>query len=164
MKSTGTLRLGIVVGRSPNPQATLNDLWRRAEDAVAATGTRLSGEALVVAGPGSTPVSPAAGLDVVALPPSAPGRLDGVIAAVAGKGGPLGIAGRLVRDNRESRQLARSVAARAELQAALLTADVVVAADVSANRTVWQLRRRTAAPLVHGPIAMMHALREKVER
>ncbi|NUU31089.1 hypothetical protein [Arthrobacter sp. C9C5] len=163
MNQTRDLRLGIVLGCSPHPQATLEDLWSRASDAAEPAGFRLSGTAFYVADRGQVPVSPDSALELVPLPPVGPGRLDAAIGAVARKGGPLGVAGRLARDNRESRVLARSIAGRAELQAALLAADVVVAADVSANRAVWQLRRRTPAPLVHGPIAMMHALRRKAE-
>lgn len=162
MTATGTVRVAIVLGRNAHPQATLDDLWARARDAVEPAGLQLSGTALVLAGAGSLPTGGGT-LQVLPVPPATPGRLGAAVGnavdTAARKGGPLGIAGRLVRDNLESRRLSRSVARRGELQAALLGADVVVAADVAANRAVWRLRRRTAAPLVHGPVAMMHALR-----
>ncbi|WP_144671006.1 hypothetical protein [Arthrobacter sp. U41] len=164
MKPTGNLRLGIVVGRSPHPQATLDNLWSRALESVEPTERQLSVTAAYVAGAGPAVVRSAPGLELVPLVPAGPGRLESVLSALSRKGGPLGIAGRLARDNWESRQLAKAVARSAGLQTALLAADVVVAADVAANRAVWQLRCRTAAPLVHGPIAMMHALRRIAER
>jgi tartrate dehydratase beta subunit/fumarate hydratase class I family protein len=164
MKPTGSLRLGIVVGRSPHPQATLDDLWGRAVESMKPREAQLSGTALFVADGGPAPVSPSPRLELVPLAPAGSERLDAFIGALARKGGPLGVAGRLARDNRESRLLARSIAGRAELQSVLVDADVVVAADVSANRAVWELRRRTSASLVRGPIAMMHVLRREAER
>jgi hypothetical protein len=99
-------------------------------------------------------------LTVVPLVKSRAGRLAALVSAAAGKPGPVGIAGRLLRDNFESRDLARTLAGRVDLQEKFRKSDVVVAADLTADRSVWLLRNNTRAGLVHGPIAMLHALRE----
>ncbi|WCI08615.1 hypothetical protein PJ267_21080 [Arthrobacter sp. OVS8] len=52
MKPTGNLRLGIVVGRSSHPQATLDNLWSRALESVEPTDRQLSVTAAYVAGAG----------------------------------------------------------------------------------------------------------------
>jgi hypothetical protein len=76
----------------------------------------------------------------------------------------VGVAGRLLRDNLESRSLARTLSGRVDLQEKFRSSDVVVAADLTADRSVWQLRNSTGAGLVHGPIAMLHALRESLRK
>ena len=78
MKPTGNLRLGIVVGRSPHPQATLDNLWGRAVESDETPADRqLSVTAAYVAGGGPALVPPAPGLELVPVVPAGPGRLDG---------------------------------------------------------------------------------------
>lgn len=74
------------------------------------------------------------------------------------KNGPAGVVGRLVSENLESRWIAAAVRGDNPVRSQLGVADVVVAADVPAVRTVWKLRNNTEAALVQGPVAMVHFL------
>lgn len=164
MTSANSLHVSIVVGRSSHPQAVIDDLWNRAVGAVGQQAGRMTGTA-VYACDGTQAV--AAGddrLTVVPLDKPRGGRFALLVSAAAGKPGPLGVAGRLLRDNLESRGLARTLAGHADLQEKFRCSDVVVAADLTADRSVWHLRNNTGASLVHGPIAMLHALRETLRK
>lgn len=164
MTSAKPLHVSIVVGRSSHPQAVIDDLWNRAVGAVGRQASQITGTA-VYAHDGDPSVT--AGDDRLTVVPLAKPRgrpLALLASAAAGKPGPVGVAGRLLRDNLESRSLARTLAGRADLQAQFRSSDVVVAADLTADRSVWHLRNSTGAGLVHGPIAMLHALRESLRK
>jgi len=164
MTSAKPLHLSIVVGRSSHPQAVIDDLWRRAVEVVGEQAGQMTGTA-VYAYVGSPTVT--AGddrLSVVPLAKPRGGRVTSLVSAAAGKPGPVGVAGRLLRDNFESRALARTLAGRVDLQEKFRSSDVVVAADLTADRSVWLLRNSTRAGLVHGPIAMLDALRETLRK
>ena len=164
MTSAKPLHVSIVVGRSSHPQAVIDDLWNRAVGAAGQHAGRMTGTA-VYAYDGTPAVTAGDGrLTVVPLARPRAGRFALLLSAAAGKPGPLGVAGRLLRDNLESRGLARTLAGRADLQENLRSSDVVVAADLTADRSVWQLRNNTGASLVHGPMAMLHALRETLRK
>lgn len=154
------LHLSILIGRSAHPQAVVDDLWTRATGFANENGYRVTGTVVYSYddGPSVTPVDER--VKVVALAKSRTGRVTSLLSNAAGKPGPIGIAGRLARDNMESRRLAAAVARRRDLVDALCGSDIVVAADLTADRAVWQLRKRTDAELVHGPIAMLHVLRQ----
>jgi hypothetical protein len=154
----------IVVGRSSHPQAVIEDLWKRAVEAMGQLGAELTGTAVYESDGGPVVSVPDQRLSVVALAKSSSGRVDSLMSAAAGQPGPVGIAGRLLRDNLESRRLARALAGRADLQEKFRRSSVVVAADLTADRSVWQLRNHTAAELVHGPAAMLHALRQSARK
>jgi hypothetical protein len=162
--SAKPLHLSIIVGRSSHPQAVIDDLWNRAVAAVGQEAGHVTGTA-VYAYDGDPNVTVADDrLSVVPLAKHRGGRFASLVSAAATKPGPVGVAGRLLRDNLESRGLARALAGRADLQAEFRSSNVVVAADLTADRSVWQLRNHTGAGLVHGPIAMLHALRQTVRK
>lgn len=160
MTSTTPLHLCIVVGRSSHPQAVIEDLWKRAVEAMGQFGAELTGTAVYESEGGPEVSLPDQRLSIVALTKLQGGRVDSLMSAAAGQQGPVGIAGRLLRDNIESRRLARVLAGRADLQEKFRRSSVVVAADLTADRSVWQLRNHTSAELAHGPSAMLHALRQ----
>jgi hypothetical protein len=155
-----SLHISILVGRGAHPQAVIDDLWNRAASAVGESGGRISGTA-VYTHDGEPAVTAADDrVNVVALQNPRAGRFATITSALASRPGPVGVVARLLRDNLESRRLARMVAGRADLMDTFRESDVVVAADLTADRSVWQLRNRTAAGLVHGPVAMLHVLRD----
>jgi hypothetical protein len=158
------LHLSIVVGRSTHPQAVIDDLWKRALGTLGQETGPVTGTAVYAFDGEPTVTVPDDRLSVVPLAKPRAGRLTRLAAAAATKPGPAGVIGRLFRDNLESRALAKALAARADLQAQFRRSDVVVAADLTADRSVWQLRNSTGAGLVHGPIAMLHALRETLRK
>jgi hypothetical protein len=156
------LHLSILVGRGAHPQAVMDDLWTRAAALADQNGYQMTGTVVYTHddGPPVTPTDER--VKVVTLAKSPAGRVTSLLSDAAGKPGPVGIAGRLARDNMESRRLAGAVARRKDLRDTLCGSDIVVAADLIADRAVWQLRKRTDADLVHGPIAMLHVLRRMV--
>lgn len=164
MTATTTLHLSIVVGRVGHPQVVIDDLWKRADGAVGPLGITLTGTAVYVIGGASNVSIPDHRLRVVPLAKLGGGRLISLISVTAEQPGLMGVAGRLIRDNIESRRLARTLAGRKDLQAIFRRSDIVVAADLTADRAVWHLRNNTGASLVHGPIAMLHALRETMRK
>jgi hypothetical protein len=162
--SAKPLHVSIVVGRSSHPQAVIDDLWNRAVGAVGQQASQMTGTAVFVYDGEATVTAGDDRLSVVPLAKPRGGRLTSLVSAAAAKPGPVGVAGRLLRDNFESRGLARTLAGRVDLQEKFRNSDVVVAADLTADRSVWQLRNNTRAGLVHGPIAMLHALRETLRK
>lgn len=154
------LNLSILIGRGAHPQAMMDDLWTRAIGIADQNGYRMTGTVVYVHDDGPPIIPIDERLKVVALGKSRAGRVTSLLSDAAGKPGPIGIAGRLARDNMESRRLAAAVARRRDLLDTLCGSDIVVAADLTADRAVWQLRKRTDAELVHGPIAMLHVLRQ----
>ncbi len=151
-----TLKLGILVAQGAHREAVIEDLRSRAESAARAEGKELVALAVCLDSPGLRDAVD--GLELVVVP-DAGGPLAPVLARLAGLPGPAGVAGRLVRDNAASRAFARQVRKRGQLVRALAACDVIVAADLTADRAVWSLRRRTRAWLVHGPMTMLHAIR-----
>ena len=164
MTSAKPLHVSIVVGRSSHPQAVIDDLWNRALGAVGQQAGQMTGTAVYAYDGAPTVTAGDHRLTVVPLAKPRGGRFAPLVSAAAGKPGPVGVAGRLLRDNLESRGLARTLAGRADLQEKFRSSDVVVAADLTADRSVWHLRNSTGAGLVHGPIAMLHALRESLRK
>jgi hypothetical protein len=162
--SAKPLHVSIVVGRSSHPQAVIDDLWNRALGAVGQQAGQMTGTAVYAYDGDPTVTAGDHHLTVVPLAKPRGGRFASLLSAAAGKPGPVGVAGRLLRDNLESRGLARTLAGRADLQEKFRSSDVVVAADLTADRSVWQLRNSTDAGLVHGPLAMLHALREPLRK
>jgi hypothetical protein len=154
------LDVSILIGRSTHAQAVIDDLWLRASNHVTQDGRRLSGTVVYVDDGRSEVTASGAGLNVIALKVSRGGLCAQIWSALAEKGGPAGAAGRLVRDNLASRRLAKAIGQWPDIAATLCNSDIVVAADLIADRSVWRLRKRTPAHLVHGPIAMVHVLRQ----
>ena len=162
MTSDKALHLTFVVGRTKHPQSVIDDLWKRALGVVEAAP--VEGTAVYMDDGGSRVTVGDSRLRVVALEKPRPGRITALLSAAAGKPGPVGIAGRLLVDNLESRRVARAVAGWSNLQATFRGSDIVVAADLTADRSVWQLQKLTDARLVHGPVAMLHVLRQLVRK
>lgn len=158
------LHLSIVVGRSSHPQAVIDDLWKRVVATVDQGASLVTGTAVYASDGGPAVTAHDERLDILPLAKLRSGRFAALLSVAAGKPGPVGVAGRLVRDNVESRRLARTLGRHAELQKIFLASDIVVAADITADRSVWKLRKRTGAELVHGPAAMLHVLRQSVRR
>lgn len=154
------LHLSILIGRGAHPLAVMEDLWSRATDLADQNGCHLTGTVVYKQHDGPPISAVDERLKVVALGKSRAGRVTSLFSEAARRPGPVGIAGRLARDNLESRQLAAAVARRKDLLDTLCGSDIVVAADLIADRSAWQLRKRTDAELVHGPIAMLHVLRQ----
>ena len=162
MTSVKALHLTFVVGRTKHPQSVIDDLWNRAlgaSDAMPVEGT-----AVYIADGGSRVTMADNRLSVVALAKQRPGRISAWLASAARKTGPVGIAGRLLMDNLDSRRVARAVAGQSSLQETFRRSDIIVAADLTADRSVWQLQKVTDARLVHGPVAMLHVLRQLVRK
>lgn len=162
MTSDTALHLTFVVGRTKHPQSVIDDLWKRALGVVEAAP--VEGTAVYMDDGGSRVTIGDTRLTVVALEKPKPGRITAMLSAAAGKPGPIGIAGRLLMDNLDSRRVARTVAGRSNLQETFRRSDIVVAADLTADRSVWQLQKLTDARLVHGPVAMLHVLRQLVRK
>lgn len=160
MISATPLHLSIVIGGSSHPQAVIDDLWARALGAAGQGSDQLTGTVVYTSEGEPTATVRYDHLTVVQLAKPRGGRFTSLVSAAARKPGPVGVAGRLLRDNLESRWLARTLAGRADLQQTFRASNVVVAADLTADRSVWQLRKLTDAGLVHGPSAMLHALRQ----
>lgn len=162
MTSDTALHLTFVVGRTKHPQSVIDDLWKRALGVVEAAP--VEGTAVYMDDGGSRVTIGDTRLTVVALEKPKPGRITAMLSAAAGKPGPIGIAGRLLMDNLDSRRVAWTVAGRSNLQETFRRSDIVVAADLIADRSVWQLQKLTDARLVHGPVAMLHVLRQLVRK
>ena len=160
MTSDKALHLTFVVGRTKHPQSVIDDLCKRASGVVEAAA--VEGTAVFMDDGGSTVTIGDSRLSVVAL--AKPRPFTALLSSATRKSGPVGIAGRLLTDNLESRRVARAVAGRSDLQEAFRKSDIIVAADLTADRSVWQLQKLTDARLVHGPVAMLHALRQIVRK
>ena len=159
MTSGKPLHLSIVVGRSSHPEVVIDDLWNRAVGAWGQHAGKITGTAVYAYDGDPTVTVGDNRLTVVPLTQPSGGPVASLLTAAAGKPGPIGVTGRLIRDNLESRRLARTLGRRTDLQEIFRASDVVVAADLTADRSVWELRKHTGAGLVHGPIAMLHVLR-----
>jgi hypothetical protein len=159
MTTKKSMRIGILVNAGQHNQAVIDDLWGRALSCLDPLEWDVRGTAAYIGAPGELFVEPGSPLDLVPVEQTVAGRPARIVASLAAKPGPVGVVGRLLRDNLRSRGVARAVAQRKDVLAALAASDVVVSGDVSGDRAVWQLRKRTRAGLVHGPVAMVHAIR-----
>lgn len=159
MNQAKPLHISILVGRTGHPQAVIDDLWSRATRAADPAAWQVTGTAVQLCEDPAEPPRPVEGMQVVQIIAGDNMRLGAVLDALATRSGPIGMVGRLVRENVKSRQVARTLARHRDLLATFETSDVVVSADASADRAIWRLRKRTGAQLVHGPSAMVHAIR-----
>lgn len=164
MTNKKCLEISILVGRSAHPQAVIDDLWKRAVSVVDQGKWKITGTAVYLQADSAGVTSPDDGLSLVALPAPHEGPVAKLSSSVSIKPGPVGAAARLAQDNLASRRLAKTVASRKDLVEGFRGSAVVVAADLIADRAVWQLRNQTDAELVHGPVAMVHALRQLVRK
>lgn len=160
MTNKKCLEISVLVGRSAHPQAVIDDLWKRAVSVVDQERWQVTGTAVYVQDGSVTATSPDEGLSLVPLQAPREGLIAKLSSSVSSKPGPVGAAARLAQDNLASRRLAKAVANRKDLVDAFCGSAVVVAADLIADRAVWQLRSQTTAELVHGPVAMLHGLRQ----
>lgn len=162
MTSVKALHVTFVVGRTKHPQSVIDDLWNRTLGATEAVP--VEGTAVYMDDGGSRVTIDDNRLSIVALAKPRPRPVSALLSAAAGRPGPVGIAGRLLMGNLDSRRVARAVAGRPNLQETFRKSDIVVAADLTADRSVWQLQKLTDARLVHGPVAMLHVLRQLVRK
>lgn len=152
------LNISIVAGRVSHPEAVFDDLASRAQDAVDPAEWQVCLTIVHVDDGSSVRERDVPGAKMVPLAAAGNGPVAPLFQTIAGKPGLVGVLGRLVRDNLESRTVAKSVVRRNDLLGVFQSSAVVVSADPSADRLVWGLRRKTGAHLVHGPIAMLHAI------
>ncbi|PYI39815.1 hypothetical protein CVS30_03915 [Arthrobacter psychrolactophilus] len=153
------LNISIVAGQTQHPEAVFNDLCSRARGVIDSSAWTLA-LTIVHVSDGSEHIQvDESDTTLASLSAAQQGKAASVCALLAGKPGPVGILGRLLQDNLESRRVARSLINNKSLMAQLRSSAVVVSADPSAIRSVWGLRKQTGAHLVHGPIAMVHAIK-----
>lgn len=157
---TKPIQLALLLGPSERPDMAIDELWRRAQSALADHDVPVHCVAAYARSPRSEGTVRHGDVDVVELAVGAPGKLGALVDSLAAKPGPLGIAGRLAKYNLASRRIARALNANRQLADTVCRADIVVSADPEADRAVWMLRRRTNARLLHGPFAMANALSE----
>lgn len=156
--STG-IHLALLVAGQDRADLAIEDLWRTAQSAVP-DHIQLTGTALYVALPGQAALENLSELDVIPLEVTSGGHAARAVATFSGKAGPLGIIGRLVNYNLSSHRIARALAKNTFLTEILAGADIVVSADPEADWAIWKLRKKTVAPLIHGPFAMANVLSE----
>lgn len=156
------LQVAILVAGQDRADLSIEDLWRAAQAAVP-SHVELSGTAAYAAQPGAGVLAGLAGLDVLALEIAPEGPAGRVARTLAAKQGPVGVLGRLISHNLSSQRVARALAKNKALTSTFYAADMVVSADPLADWAVWSLRKKTAAPLIHGPFAMANALSEMAQ-
>lgn len=155
---TSRIHLALVVAGESRPETAIESLWSSARAAVPAqveltcTAFVATASELASATTGALTVSP--------LNVSTGGAASRAAAALSAKGGPAGVAGRLLEYNLASHRVVWALRKDKALTTALCSADIVVSADPQADWAVWSLRNKTAAPLIHGPFAMANALSE----
>lgn len=154
-----SVTLGIVVGLTGHPQTVINDLWMQAHSAVAKASIDLKGIAVYIDDGRTVLVSPSQALTLVGLRLKPRGLITTVARAMSAKPGVAGVIARLIDDNLCSRRVAKALAKESMLCQRLCLANVIVSADTAADRAVWEFRKRSSAELMHGPFAMMAALR-----
>lgn len=153
------LNISIVAGDVSHAEAVFDDLRTRACGALDAAGWLVQLTIIHVGDTEGSPTPEIPGTLLVPIPASGPGPAQRLFHKLAAKPGLVGILGRLLRDNLESRRVARSLFRHQDIVGAVQGSAVVVSADPSADRAVWLLRHQTGAHLVHGPIAMVHAIK-----
>ena len=154
-----TIRVAMLVAGPDRADLAIGDLWRTAQSAVP-DHVQLTGTALYATATGQAAPAKLPDLDVRALEVASDGPVARAAAAIAAKPGPLGVIARLVNYNLTSHRIARALARDTAMAATLAAADIIVSADPEADWAVWNLRNKTAAPLIHGPFAMANALSE----
>lgn len=157
------VKLGMVIGLGSHPQTVIDDLWTQAQTALGGAAGRLSAVVVYVDDGAHHVVPRGVSMQLVGLRPKTQGGLSSMALKLSAKPSIVGIVGRLLRDNLHSRSVANAVATHTEGRALLSISDVVVSADPAADRAVWQLRKRSSAQLMHGPFAMMSALRKTIK-
>ncbi|MET4004163.1 hypothetical protein ABIB48_002901 [Arthrobacter sp. UYCu511] len=161
MTPVNVIDLGIVIGLASHPQTALDGLWNQALVALDGDATRLRAVVLFVDDGSQPVVSPSPFVTLMSLTPGSGGTLHRLTTPLSRRKGVFGVVGRLLRDNLYSRRVAKSVAVQRDAVRLLCAADVVVSADTAADRAVWNLRQHSCAELMHGPFAMMAALRKR---
>lgn len=157
-----SVQLAIVLGLASHPQTVIDDYWGQAQNCFVGSTQQLRA-VVVYVDDGKAAVIPSNDRIVtVAIRVAPGGRPAAVVQALGRCRGALGAIGRLLTDNLRSRRVAKAVAQHSDLRRALCASDVVVAADPAADRAVWQFRNQTSALLMHGPFAMVSALRRRV--
>lgn len=160
MNGDTEVKLGMMLGLVSHPQTVIDDLWAQAQAALGGEARRLSA-VVVYIDDGTHHVVPRGNsMQLVGLKEKTQGGLAAMAQKFSGQASTAGIIGRLLRDNFHSRRVAKALVAHTEARSLLCGSDVVVSADTAADRAVWQLRKLTSAQLMHGPFAMMSALRK----
>lgn len=154
-----TIRVAMLVAGRDGADLAIGDLWRTAQSAVP-ENVQLTGTALYATATGQAALANLQDLDVRALEVPSGGPVTRSVAALAAKPGPMGVIARLVNYNLASHRIARALAKDTALAAIFAAADIIVSADPEADWAVWNLRKKTAAPLIHGPFAMANVLSE----
>ncbi|AIY01249.1 hypothetical protein ART_1650 [Arthrobacter sp. PAMC 25486] len=157
------VKLGMMLGTASHPQTVIDDLWTHAQTALGGTAGRLSAVVVYVDDGTHHVVPRGMPMEMVGLRPKTQGALASMAQKLSTKASVAGIIGRLLRDNLHSRRVANALSVHPEGRALLCGSDVVVSADPAADRAVWQLRNLTSAQLMHGPFAMMNALRKTIK-
>lgn len=155
------VQLGIVMGRSTRPQTVIEDFWRQAESCVSGLNRPLNAVVIFVDDGTELPVPPSPAVTLVPVRLAATGKFSDMACAMGRGSGIPGVVGRLLTENFHSRRVARALKAHPEAERQLCSADVIVSADPAADRSVWRLRNRSSAKLMHGPYAMVSALRDQ---
>lgn len=157
------IKLAILVANKERADLAIDDLWRTARSAVPVE-VQLTGKAVYVAMPaGSVPSGDAfPDMELLALPDEGP--LLRLVGQLAAKGGAPGVLGRLIQHNLLSHRVARALTKDKKLTEEFCAADMVVSADPLADWALWSLRKKTSAPLIHGPFAMANALTEMARK
>ena len=153
------IHLAILVAGQDRAALAIEELWRTAKSALPAD-VELKATVAYASEERELTVTDDPALEVLPLrmPPS--GKATQFADSIAASKGPVGVMGRLLAYNLSAQRVARALSKNAVLAQTFRTADVVVSADPQADLAVWKLRRKTAAPLVHGPNAMVNALLE----
>lgn len=153
------IRLAILAANKERADLAIDDLWRTARSAVP-SDVQLTGMAVYVANPAGSVASGDGrpDMELLALPDE--GLLLRLAGRLAAMGGAPGVLGRLLQHNLLSHRVVRALAKNKELTGRFCAADMVVSADPLADWALWSLRKKTSAPLIHGPFAMANALTE----
>ncbi|MBP2413764.1 hypothetical protein JOF48_002563 [Arthrobacter stackebrandtii] len=153
------IHLAILVADMDRADLAIEDFWRTARSAVP-SDVQLSCTAVHAAIPGDSAIAGHPALKIVPLTVPDHGPAARTFTSIARGKGPVGVIGRLGAYNISAHRIARALARNRALTETLCAADIVVSADPHADWAVWNLRNKTAAPLIHGPFAMANALSE----
>lgn len=155
------IHLALLLAGMDRPDLAIEDFWRTAQAAVA-PGTPISCTAVHAVLPGAAGLAGSPGIEIVPLLVAGSGRIGLAVDSLATKQGPVGVVGRLGKYNQSAHRVAHAMAKNKDLTRAFCAADLIVSADPEADWAIWNLRKKTAAPLIHGPFAMANALSELV--